>query len=431
MGSCEHSRGAEVIATWQRRQAAGPLATWGGRLLAAGFLSACLGACMSPPLLNLGLGLGLAGALLAQAPIHRLPGFWVAMAMSVWMCLSFAVNLPSTKRLAFPGLAYSWPALYVFAFAASDLRIRRYGLGLLGLGGISAAVLAIGQFSIGLDIEQPPFRIAETGERATRAVGWFSHHIRFGIAMSQLAVVALAADACGWSWRWRFLPLMFGMVGAVISGSRGVIAPLAFGLGAVLGGRGGRWVMIGLLSAAGVLGLGLTGILWLQPERAHLALKGEDVRLEVWRTTLCIIKDHPLLGVSPAGFDHAYTQVIESGRSMIENPWALQPGNAHNQYLSLAAYFGLPGLVLFLSWILMVLRDLWRSRGAPGAWPLALGSVGIVMIGGLTEDLANYATSRHGLCLVLALAFGLAASALRTSTSTSAPPFTGARDTTP
>ena len=84
--------------------------------------------------------------------------------------------------------------------------------------------------------------------------------------------------------------------------------------------------------------------------------------------------------------------------------------SAHSSYLSLLALHGLPGLLLWLGWLGSVLQAVWRRRHAhPAAWPLALATVLVVLTGGLTEDLAAYASSRFQLFFGLALALGLTA----------------------
>jgi O-antigen ligase len=409
-----HGRSALVISEWlDTDTTARSGRVWGLRLIQAGLLIACLGACVSPPLLNIGLGLGVAGGLVARVPAHRLPGFWVASGLALWMLLCTAVNHAPTQRFDYPGWAYTWPALYVFAFAAADQRLRRWALFLLCLGGISAVALGVMQFWIGLDTGHPPLRVGSDGQQQTRAVGWFSHHIRFGIAMAQMSVVALAMDACGWSWRWRMIPVVLGMLGVALSSSRGALMALAGGVACTLAVRGRKWIVVGVVGSAVVVGLGIAASLVVQPDRATQALQGQDVRWQVWRTALLIIRDNPWCGVGPAGFDQAYTAVVTAGRSIITDPWALSPGNAHNQFLSLGTYYGMPGAILYAVWLFVVIRDLWRSRAAAGVWPLACGTVVVALVGGLTEDLANYATSRHGLFILLAIACGLAADGFR------------------
>jgi len=65
------------------------------------------------------------------------------------------------------------------------------------------------------------------------------------------------------------------------------------------------------------------------------------LRLEFYRNTLAIIRDHPLLGVGTGGFPKAYEDRV-SGTGVAETR------NPHNEYLHIAVQLGLPGLALLL-----------------------------------------------------------------------------------
>ena len=77
------------------------------------------------------------------------------------------------------------------------------------------------------------------------------------------------------------------------------------------------------------------GVSQWQPGVADEGRVGE--RLEFYRNTLAIIRDHPLLGVGTGGFAPAYAQSVQ-GTAM------LPTRNPHNQYLLTASQLGLVGL---------------------------------------------------------------------------------------
>lgn len=87
--------------------------------------------------------------------------------------------------------------------------------------------------------------------------------------------------------------------------------------------------------------LAVSGISRWQPDVASIDPVG--VRLEFYRNTLAIIRDHPLLGVGTGGFARAYAQRVE-GSSMVATT------NPHNQYLLITVQLGLGGLAL-LVWL--------------------------------------------------------------------------------
>jgi O-antigen ligase len=77
------------------------------------------------------------------------------------------------------------------------------------------------------------------------------------------------------------------------------------------------------------------------------------VRLEFYRNTLEIIREHPLLGVGTAGFSQAYDDKIK-GTDLYPTR------NPHNLYLLVTAQFGLAGLAL----LLFLLVQQWRYSPA-------------------------------------------------------------------
>ena len=73
-------------------------------------------------------------------------------------------------------------------------------------------------------------------------------------------------------------------------------------------------------------------------------------RMVMWRTTLRMIQDHPILGVGTGGFLDGYRpHMPESGLERFES------GDPHNQYLKIFGEQGIVGLAAFLFFILRVL----------------------------------------------------------------------------
>lgn len=130
----------------------------------------------------------------------------------------------------------------------------------------------------------------------------------------------------------------------------------------------------GLLVAAAASGL-IAAAAWLAPQstlhqRTALALQeiaewrpGEPSatsvgqRLEFYRNSLRIVREHPLLGVGTGGFPQAYARAVQgTGLAATQNP--------HNEYAMVAVQLGVIGLGLLLGlWIVQ-----WRLAAAlPGA----------------------------------------------------------------
>jgi len=106
---------------------------------------------------------------------------------------------------------------------------------------------------------------------------------------------------------------------------------------------------------------------------------GVSVRLEFYRNTLGLIRDHPMLGVGTGGFVHAYAGRVQGT--------PMEPTrNPHNQYLLTAAELGVVGLVL----LLFLFAQQWRCAGRlPNEHlrALARGLVLTIMVGSLFNSL--------------------------------------------
>lgn len=88
-----------------------------------------------------------------------------------------------------------------------------------------------------------------------------------------------------------------------------------------------------------------------QPAKTSIGL-----RLEFYRNSLQIVRDHPLLGVGTGGFPAAYAKVVE-GTGMVASR------NPHNEYLMISAQLGMAGLAAFVFFFLLQWRLAAHLRG--------------------------------------------------------------------
>ena len=72
-------------------------------------------------------------------------------------------------------------------------------------------------------------------------------------------------------------------------------------------------------------------------------------RLEYWQTGLSIIASAPLTGVGTGDLQQAFDQQYLQNGTKLSMEWRLR---AHNQYISIAAAFGVIGLLLFLAMLI-------------------------------------------------------------------------------
>ena len=219
----------------------------------------------------------------------------------------------------------------------------------LVLAGVVVAAIGLVEYAFNLDVIT-----AEEGTRRLRSV--YGSPNNAGLFLGRVLPIALAFALLGKGKRraWYGLSLLPIAAAIVLSQSRGAIflgvpvAILAIGLLA-----GGRWVW----ASIGALVTGaLAAIPFLNSPRVQALLNGEGTqvfRIALWRSTLDMIRDHPVLGVGPDNFLYAYR-----GRYLLPEAWAESSlSHPHNVALDFAARLGLLGLGAFI-W---VQAAFWRS----------------------------------------------------------------------
>lgn len=160
-----------------------------------------------------------------------------------------------------------------------------------------------------------------------------------------LTLYLISADSKSrWKWLyWAFLPIC--AVNIVLTGSRGALLALSFGLAVVLVSpknlRGGRILMA---VAAGSIALVLVAVLVPQATLDRLGTtKSEiqsgnlDKRLLYWRTAFRLWGDHPIVGIGSGSFRDANYQ-DGNHRAAV----------AHSLFMSVLVETGSIGLILFL-----------------------------------------------------------------------------------
>lgn len=101
-------------------------------------------------------------------------------------------------------------------------------------------------------------------------------------------------------------------------------------------------------------------------------------RVEFWKAAGTIVAENPLVGVGTGDVPNAFNQQYASMDSRLAEKHRLR---AHNQYLTMAVAFGLPGLVLFLVFLFLPAR-LARCWKRPEYLAFAL----VVLLSFLSED---------------------------------------------
>lgn len=277
----------------------------------------------------------------------------------------------------------------VFACLFRDAATRRHAL--LALAASLALVLAL---SLLLKLGVLPSTALTTGDAVSPTVFKLrlTHNILMAFGAFLFAWLAVTEANARLKFTWAVLAALAAInVTMMVQGATGYL--ILGGLILLFGHGLGHWRGFGVASAAVTLAaIMLTSLPGPFKERVSLIgqeLRGWEarqpqstsigLRLEFYRNTLGIIRDHPLIGVGTGGFPKAYaTRVRGTGMAETRNP--------HNEFLNIAAQLGAIGVaaLLWLFW------QQWRfaSRLAtPFECALARGLIVTMVIGCLYNSL--------------------------------------------
>ena len=80
-------------------------------------------------------------------------------------------------------------------------------------------------------------------------------------------------------------------------------------------------------------------------------------RLQFWKNSWLIIREHPVLGVGTGGFTAAYCRI-----NTRQSPGCVATDNPHNQYVLVAAMVGVPGIISLLLIFAAMFREAMRRH---------------------------------------------------------------------
>lgn len=291
-----------------------------------------------------GLFLGLLGAMAVSAAFSPIP----------------AVAAPLTFGYALVVFGFVFGAQWLAA--QRDLLTKRL-LPALAVGSTLAFAYATGRFF---------------SAHLARAVGLFVAENGLGTLVILCGGVSLGYLS-GLSGRWRYLTLPYLIVAAstlVLTFSRGAW----LGFAAMLASFGlvrpssRRWVILAM--AVLLLFLAVNS---LAASRFYsiFNLSNHTSRINIWRTTIEMIKDRPIVGLGAGVYMHIYPKYAPAWYPPADKVAAF----AHNLFLQVAAEFGLIGLAVF---VLILGRTLWAAwklgkSGDPFFQGVFAGLVGVLI----------------------------------------------------
>jgi O-antigen ligase len=234
-----------------------------------------------------------------------------------------------------------------------------------------------------LPMEDPPNR-----GKANPAV--FKLHITHGVLMALATFLAAERALRASELRWRVLYGAGALLAAfnvfMVQGRTGYLVFAALGL--YFCAAHWRWRGVVVAAAAATVALGaayLADAPLFGRTQTELhewgAGRGDEtstgLRMNYYKTTAAIVREHPVLGVGTGGFVSAYREKIR-GTNLPES------NNPHNQYLLTAAQLGAVGL---LALIAMLVVMWWQAgRMEPAARIAARGLVLTIAVGSLLNS---------------------------------------------
>jgi len=366
--------------------------------------------CTGPAGPNICLGIAAFGCALARPPIFHLPGLSWALAFYAWVgisaiCSGISGFVPHPMRGL--GLAYTWVALYMSMIAFSHQPTLRITLRILSIVVIASAMLALAQFIIGLG-ERGPLRIDPHGKRFEHGVGFMALHLSQGPVMAYFMLLMMAAKQSALLPAGSAISGMLAAGAAVfLSTARMAYLGLAAGLAAAVASRGRIYFMRALIAFLIVAGSAVAILSYWQPLRTARALHGDDGRWIIWRTSLAIIRAHPLIGAGgPEGYKAEYNWRFSAEMPAEKNEFILGGApHAHNSLLSIAAEHGLPAVVLYLGFIISVLMACFRRRHESAVcWRLGLALSLACLAAGMFENIAGHSVPAYAFFVTLGIA---------------------------
>jgi O-antigen ligase len=302
------------------------------------------------------------------------------------------------------------PALYYVLLRIARLggRTKRRIVDGLVLGGLAMAVVGLVQYVLGINVV-----VAEGG--LPRLRGIYPSPNNVGLYLGRVWPMLLAVVLWAKKGKRRLLyglALAPVLLALLLSFSRGALllgvpaALLAMGWRA--GGRW-RWVASSLVLA---VALALIPLLSVPRFASLLDLEqgGTFFRLELWHSTLALLRDRPWFGVGPGNFAEAY-----STRYILPSAWQeFNLEHPHNIYLDHWTRLGVLGVLAGIGLQLAFWREM---RRRPRHDALVVGFVGC-MVALLAHGLVDNALFFPDLAFTFFLVLGLAQGGLESATGT-------------
>jgi O-antigen ligase len=220
-----------------------------------------------------------------------------------------------------------------------------------------------------------------TAEGVRRVQAWYPSPNHLALMLGRAWPFLVAGTLAGWRWLW--LPTILVGAGLLLTFSTGGwLGGLAGVLVVVASMRGWQLALrLGGVAFAALVLVSALAIAGVVPERLSPIRQTGGFRIDLWLSSLQMVRDHPLLGVGLDNFVYLYQRpYLRDGA--VSEPNLSHP---HNWLLNVWLELGLLGLVAF-GWLL---RRFWLlAKTHTRNWMVAgaLGALADLLVHGLIDN---------------------------------------------
>lgn len=323
---------------------------------------------------------------------------WALIALVVWGFIATFVNIETIIKpnKSFQELKYYFFAVFLigsvsyFFKKASEKHIRIL-LNLLLFTVVVGLFVGIARSKYGFD----PVKWSYVPGKYHTRVGGFTNYMRYGYSSALMFVLGIGAifnfhkikHLINKKWLATFL--IFNIAAVVLSETRGAVLVILSGVSFLLIKYkpiiGKSLVGIGVL---GVIGIAILSYTKSSNNRYLNINDGSNKkRLSQFYSAVKSIQDNPVFGLGADQFSYNVTKIKNK-----YDIWSKEySGHSHNIFLEHGANYGIPGLIIFFSFLLFWFIELIK-QGTDVSWIIASYLVGFV-IGGQVELLFDVINS--------------------------------------
>lgn len=149
--------------------------------------------------------------------------------------------------------------------------------------------------------------------------------------------------------KFLFIPFLLSVIAMILTYSRGALVGFLTGF-TFYNLRSQKNIILFLITIILLLSIFLISPQFRNRFMSIFSLEANNNRIQIWTSTIEIIKDHSFLGIGPGNFSVVYPDYKTPEAKESNHPFS------HNIFSNMAAELGIPGLILFIMIIIYLLK---------------------------------------------------------------------------